>query len=61
MPKFMVSGLSVEPVRRSMIGGSPPYVILHNLGTDENSFLTPREARELADSLMEAAKEAEEK
>jgi hypothetical protein len=53
------NGFEVEFHQARVTGGPPPHVVLHKLGTPERTWLTPDEARRLADALTQAAFEAE--
>jgi hypothetical protein len=60
MSKEMIcSGYSATPNQKILHSDSPATVRLHKLGSVEASYLTPNEARALAEMLFNAALEAE--
>lgn len=54
----LVSGYKAEAHRKTY--SEPAYVTLHLLGHEGTGYMTPSEARLLADALILAAKVAEE-
>ena len=57
--KILIAGLEIESYRETFDG--PAKVVVHKLGTDARSWLTPAEARAVAAVIADAAQTAERK
>lgn len=55
--KKMMAGVRVESHARSF--GEDPYVTIHKLGTEFSVWMTPKEAKEFAEIVVEAAEEVD--
>lgn len=57
--EMICSGYSIQPNQKILYNDSPPTVRLHKLGSVDSSYLTPPEARALAEALLHGAALAE--
>jgi O-acetyl-ADP-ribose deacetylase (regulator of RNase III) len=55
MKHGMTCGFSVVAYTETLAGRDPAYVVIHKMGSEERSFLTPDEADRLAAVLAHAA------